>query len=72
MAGDPIRSGCVVLEASNTDLDAVMNMAEPKKKKAENANTDGWKKKLDMRQMEGRLLWTSVVRCVVGLLYRAV
>ena len=35
-AGDLIRSGCVVL-ASNTDLDAVMQMAE-------NAKESGWKK----------------------------
>lgn len=57
-AGDLIRSGCVVL-ASNTDLDAVMQMAENAKESGKCVYAVG--RNSDMRQMAGKAALTSVV-----------
>lgn len=57
-AGDLIRSGCVVL-ASNTDLDAVMQMVENAKESGKCVYAVG--RNSDMRQMAGKAALTSVV-----------
>ena len=57
-AGDLIRSGCVVL-AANTDLDAVMQMAENAKESGKCVYAVG--RNADMRQTAGQAVLTSVV-----------
>lgn len=57
-AGDLIRSGCVIL-ASNTDLDAVMQMAETARERGKCVYAVG--RNTDMRQTAEQAALTSVV-----------